>query len=120
MATSTTDHVRIDTQPTQRTNTWRSILLLLSQKTESQSDFRHGNDDGQNNENNDDPRNMAHLSIRNGFGENGCEFKENAAALVENLDAGCDFEVFADGKVEWVEGWLGVPEEVWDVEDIGG
>lgn len=62
---------------------------------------------------------MAHLSIGNGLGKNGSELQEDRTALVEDLDAWRNFEVLADGEVERVEGWLGVPEEVWDVEDIG-
>jgi hypothetical protein len=41
------------------------------------------------------------------------------AALVEDLDAGFDFEVFAHGGVERVEGGFGVPEEVGGVEHVG-
>ena len=62
---------------------------------------------------------MAHLSIGNGLGKNGSELQEDRTALVEDLDAWRDFEVLADSEVERVEGWLGVPEKVWDIEDIG-
>lgn len=62
---------------------------------------------------------MAHLGISNGFGKDGCEFQKHGTALVEDFDAGCDFEVLPDGEVEGVEGWLGIPEEIRDVEDIG-
>lgn len=63
---------------------------------------------------------MAHLGISNRLGKNSCKLEEHAAALVEDLDAGCDFEVFTDGKVERVESWLGVPEEIRDVENVRG
>lgn len=62
---------------------------------------------------------MAHLGIGNGLGKNGSELQEDRAALVEDLDTWRDFEVLAYGEVERVESWLRVPEEVWDVEDIG-
>lgn len=53
------------------------------------------------------------------IGENFSQVKEDTAAFIEDLDSGLNFEVFANGNVEWVESRLAFPEEVGDVEHIG-
>jgi hypothetical protein len=53
-----------------------------------------------------------------GVGEDLGQVEEHAAPLVEDLDPGVDLEILPDGRVQWVEGRLRVPEEIGDVENI--
>lgn len=52
-------------------------------------------------------------------GQDLCEVQEYTAAFVKDLDARFDFEILAQGDVEWVEGGFAFPEEVWNVEHVG-
>jgi hypothetical protein len=58
------------------------------------------------------------FAICDGVREDLGEVEEDAASFVQDLDPGLDFEVFADGDVEWVERWFAFPEEVGDIEDV--
>lgn len=57
--------------------------------------------------------------VGNRVGQDLCEIEEYATSLVENLDTWFDLQILAHGDVEWVKGWLALPEEVRDVEHIG-
>lgn len=60
------------------------------------------------------------LVVSNRVGEDFCEIEEDPAAFVEHLDARFDFEVFAHGDVERVQRRFAFPEEIGDVEHVGG
>jgi hypothetical protein len=94
------------------------LPLLLLQQRKAQAYLTDCDTDTNNNQDNDDPRDGTHLRIGNGVGKNLSEVEKDAAALVEDLDAGGYLEVFADREVEGVERGFGVPEEVGDVEDV--
>lgn len=58
------------------------------------------------------------LVISDGVREHLSQVQEDAAPFIEDLDSRFDFEIFANGIVEWVEGWFAFPKEVGNVEDI--
>lgn len=93
-------------------------LLAALEHGEAQADLGDGDEDADEDEDDDDPGNGAHLGVGDRVGQDLGQVEEDAAALVEDLDARVDFEVFADGGVERVEGWFRVPEEVGDVENV--
>lgn len=95
------------------------VALALLQDAEAQADLGDGDDDGDDDEHNDDPGDGGHLRIGDSVGQDLGEVEEDAAALVEDLDAWVDLEVVADGGVERREGGLGLPEEVGRGEDVG-
>lgn len=92
--------------------------VALLQHGEAQPHLRDGDEDGYDDEDDDDPGDVAHLAVGDAVGEDLGEVEEDAAALVEDLDARVDLEVLADGGVERVKRRFRVPEEVGDVEDI--
>lgn len=61
-----------------------------------------------------------HFRISDGIGQDLGQIQKDATALVQHLDAGFDLEVLAHGGVEGVQGGFAVPEEVGDVEHVGG
>lgn len=93
---------------------------MFGEDGEADADLGDGDDNADGDEDDDDPGEVVHLVVGDGVGEDGSEVEKVAAALVEDLGAGVDFEVVADGVVEGVERGLGVPEEVGDIEDVGG
>lgn len=96
-----------------------ALTLVPCEHAEAQADLGDGDDNGDGDEDDDDPGDVAHLRVRDGVGEDLGQVEEDAASLVEDLDAWVDLEVLADGDIEGVQGWLRVPEEVGDVEDVG-
>ncbi|KAF7545351.1 hypothetical protein G7046_g9584 [Stylonectria norvegica] len=90
----------------------------LAEHAEADGDFGDGDEDADDDENDDDPGDVAHLGVGDGVGEDLGEVEEDAAALVEDLDAGVYLEVFADGSVEGMQRGLRVPEEVGYIKDI--
>ncbi len=84
----------------------------LGQNREPQHNLRTSHSNTHQNQHDNNPRDARHLHIRNAIRQDLGQIKEDAAALVEDLDPGPDLEVLADGGVEGVEGWLGVPEEI--------
>lgn len=80
------------------------------QDAKPQEDLTTRDQDAQQDQNDDDPGQAIHLVIGDVLGENLGEVEEDAAALVEDLDAGFDLEVFAHGAVEGVEGGFGIPD----------
>jgi hypothetical protein len=95
-----------------------ALPLAAIEHGEAQADLGDGDEDADDDEDDDDPGDRAHLGIVDRVGQNLGEVEEDAAALIEDLDAWVDFEVFADGDVEGVQGRLRVPEEVRHVQDI--
>ena len=89
--------------------------LPTTQYREPEDNLQAGNTDGHDNKENDDPRDARHLLVADAVGQNLAEVEEDLAALVEDLDAGFDLEVFAHGGVEGVQGGFRVPEEGWVV-----
>lgn len=61
-----------------------------------------------------------HFGIGDGIGQDLGQVQKDATALIQDLDAGFDLEVLADGGVKRVEGGFAVPEEVGHVEHIRG
>jgi hypothetical protein len=92
-----------------------ALATTRSQNAKAEDDFRRSYQDTEDDEHNDDPCYACHLDIRDLVGENFGEVEEDAAALVEHLNARLDFKIFAYTLVERVEGWFGVPEELWSV-----
>lgn len=72
-----------------------------------------------NEEDRGNKRRTGHLVISNRIGQDLSEVEEDATALIKDLDARLDLEVFAYGVVERMESRLAVPEEVGRVEHIG-
>ena len=58
--------------------------------------------------------------VGDGIGEDFCEVEEDSTSLVEHLDTRFDLKVFADGDIERVQRWFALPEEIRDVEHVGG
>jgi hypothetical protein len=94
-------------------------IMSLTQNRKSEQHLQTCDTYTQDNEHNDDPGDARHLLVADRIRQDFAEVEENLAALVEDLDAGFDFEVFADGGVEWVERGFRVPEEVGGVEHVG-
>ena len=78
------------------------LPTIQNRKPQYNLQTRHTN--RHDNQENDDPRNPRHLLIADAVGQNLAQVQEHLAALVKDLDARLDLEVFADGGVEWVEG----------------
>lgn len=65
-----------------------TTLLPFFEEGESQYHFSNSNSDAYDDENDDDPCDVAHFAISNTIAQNLGKFKENAAAFVEDFDAG--------------------------------
>lgn len=108
-------HRRPERRPLDRRN---SNALPGIQDGESEDNLETGDADGDDDEEDDDPGDASHFLVGDAVGQDLAEVEEDLAALVEDLDAGFDFEVFADGGVEGVEGGFRVPEEGGVVEEV--
>lgn len=84
-------------------NCWiNTSALRLAEHAETDGDFCNGNHDTNDNQDNDDPSDVAHLCVGNGVGQYLGKIEEDAASLVENFDAWVDLKVLADGGVKWM------------------
>jgi hypothetical protein len=101
-------------------STTLSTLLSTarSQNSKAQDDLRGSDQDTEDNQHDDDPGDAGHLDVSDLVGEDFGEVEEDAAALVQDLNARFDLEVFAHTLVEGVQGGLGVPEEFGGVEHV--
>lgn len=89
-----------------------------SQNSKAQDDLRGSDQDTEDDQHDDDPGNAGHLDVRDLVRKDLSEVEEDAAALVQDLNARFDLEVFAHTLVEGVQGGLGVPEEFGGVEHV--
>jgi hypothetical protein len=89
------------------------------QNSKAQNNLQTSNADRHDDQEDDNPRNARHFLIADAVRQYLAEVEEDLAALVEDLDAGFDLEVLADGGVQGVQGGFRVPEEGWVVEEVG-
>jgi hypothetical protein len=97
----------------------RHNTLPAVQNRKPENDLQTRNTNGHNNQEDDDPGDASHFLVADAVAQNLAKVEEDLAALVEDLDAWLDLEVFADGGVEGVQGGLRVPEEGRVVEEVG-
>ena len=90
------------------------------QDGESQKHLAARDQDAQQDQHDDDPGQAIHLVVGDVLGQDLGQVEEDAAPLVEDLDARLDLEVFAHGAVQRVQRWFGFPDQGRDVEDVGG
>ena len=76
--------------------------LSGTQQSKAQKHLGAGDENTEEDQDDDDPREPRHFRVRDTVGQDLREVEEDAAALVEDLDAVFDFEVFAHGVVEGV------------------
>lgn len=88
------------------------------QYPKAQNNLRHRDENRDDDEHDDNPRLPRYLAVGHAIRQHFGEVEEDATALVEHLNARFDLEILAQRGVEWVKGWLGVPEEIGDVEDV--
>jgi hypothetical protein len=88
------------------------------QNSKAQDNFRRRDQDTEDDQHDDDPGDAGHLDVGDLVREDLGEVEEDAAALVQDLDARFDLEVFAYTLVERVESGFGVPEEFGGVEHV--
>lgn len=78
----------------------RAVLgLFVGKNGKAQQHLRDGDHDTDDNEDDDDPGDVAHLGVGDVVGEDAGQIQEDLAALVEGLGAGFDLEVVSDGFV---------------------
>jgi hypothetical protein len=111
-------------QPDRVQRTHIEYLLLLAvitgKDSEAQDDLETGDADTDDDEEDDDPGDARHFLVVDAVGENFAQVEEDLASFVEHLNARLDFEVFAHGRVQWVQRGFRVPEETGRVEHVGG
>ena len=83
---------------------------MRGQNPKAQKDLTTGNQNADEDEDDDDPGEAVHLVVGDVIGEDLGQVEEDAAALVEDLDARLDLEVFAHRAVEGVERRFRVPD----------
>lgn len=111
-------HRQVSSQLQRRTTIVPSVLLL-TQNPESQHHLTYSDEDGNNNQDNDDPRDVTHLGVGDVIGQDLGKVEEDATSFVENLGTTIDLEVFPDSVIERFERGFRVPEETWYVENVG-
>lgn len=87
---------------TNRLSATLSALLAATrrQNSKAQDDLRRSDQDTEDDQHDDDPSDASHLDVGNLVREDLGEVEEDAAALVQDLDARFDLEVFAHTLVE--------------------
>lgn len=75
------------------------LCFFVRQNGKAQEHLRDGDHDTDDNKDNDDPGDVAHLCVGHVVGQNAGQVEEDLATLVENLGAGFDLEVVSDGFV---------------------
>jgi len=97
----------------------RSVFVLLPlQEPKSDANFADGHSDADDNQNDDDPRDCAHLRICDRVGQYLGKIEKDTAVFIQHFDSRSDFEVFPNGAVQGMESGLGIPEEVRNIEDV--
>jgi hypothetical protein len=106
----------------QCTHTEHLLLLavITGKDSEAQDDLETGDADTDDDEEDDDPGDARHFLVVDAVGEDFAQVEEDLASFVEHLNARLDFEVFAHGRVQWVQRGFRVPEETGRVEHVGG
>jgi len=79
-----------------------ALPTVQNRKPQDNLQTRDANAD--DDEEDDDPGDARHFLVADAVGQDLAQVEEDLAALVEDLDAGLDFEVFADGGIEGVQG----------------
>ena len=95
-----------------------AFAAARSENAKAKDDFGGSHQDTEDDQNDDDPCDACHFHVGDLVGEDFSEVEEDTAALVEDLDARFDLEVFAHALVEGVECWFRVPEEFGSVQHV--